>query len=88
LHRGIPTVVFSIGGELYWLHETLKSGYTTAGIRRIIMSHSDYRDWTVELQEEDLLILQCKKEYTYHAFSVEADWMAVAIGQPNGRSST
>ena len=45
--------LFSNGGELYWPHETLKTGYTTAGFRRVIMSHSDLMDWVLELQQEE-----------------------------------
>ena len=42
----------SNGGELRWPHETLKTGYTPAGLRRIIMSHLDFMYWIVELHKE------------------------------------
>ena len=32
--------------------QKMKTGYTTARFRRFIMSHSDFRDWTHELQKE------------------------------------
>ena len=36
---------FSNGGELYWPNATLKTGYTTAGFRRIIMIRLDFVYW-------------------------------------------
>ena len=54
--------LFSNGGELYWPHETLKTGYTQAGLRRIIMSHSDFMNWILEEQNKRSgLIVQCEK---------------------------
>ena len=44
--------LFSKGGELYWPHETLNTGYTQAGLRRISMSHSDFMDLIDELQKK------------------------------------
>jgi hypothetical protein len=40
----------SNGGALHWHHEALKTGYTQAGLRRIVMSHLDFIDLIVELQ--------------------------------------
>jgi hypothetical protein len=40
---------FSNGGELYWPHETLKTGYTQAGLRRNVLSHLAFIDWISEL---------------------------------------
>ena len=42
--------LFSNGGELYWPHATMKTGYTQAGLCRIIMSHSDLMEWMIELK--------------------------------------
>ena len=33
------TIFFSNGGEIYWPHETLKTGYSSARHRRIALSH-------------------------------------------------
>ena len=47
--------MFSNCGKLCWPHETLKTGYTEAGLRRIIMTNSDFMIWIVELQQEEEL---------------------------------
>ena len=47
--------VFSNGGELYWPHAILKTGYNKARHRRIIMSHLDFMGWMVELQQAEEL---------------------------------
>ena len=41
---------FSHGGELYWPHETLKTGYSSARHRRIALRHLEFMDWIAELQ--------------------------------------
>ena len=46
---------FSNGGELYWPHETLNTGYKQAGLRRIIMSNSDFMDWKLESKTRGLV---------------------------------
>ena len=46
-------VVFSTGGELYWLHNTWKTSYTQAGLRRIIMSHLGFMGWVIDMQEQE-----------------------------------
>lgn len=49
-HRGF----FMNGGELYEPHETLRTGYTTAGFRRIVVSYSSFMSLIGGLSEEGL----------------------------------
>ena len=49
------------------------------------MGHLGFMDWVVEMQKEEESFYIAVQEYTYLALLVEADWMAVALGQqPNG----
>ena len=48
--------LFSNGGELYWPHETLKTGYSSAGHRRIALRHLELMDWIAELQYKPELL--------------------------------
>ena len=43
VQRHFQLVVGSVG-ELDWPHEALKTGYTQAGLRRIVLSHLDFID--------------------------------------------
>ena len=54
--------VFSKGGELDWPRDTLKTGYTQAGLTLIIMSHLDLMDWISELQRGEGLFLSLQRK--------------------------
>ena len=42
------TNLFNNGGELYWPHETLKTGCSSARHRRIALRHLEFMDWIAE----------------------------------------
>ena len=42
--------MFSNGGELDWPHETLKTGYSSAGYCHTASRNLEFMDWIVELQ--------------------------------------
>jgi hypothetical protein len=73
---------FSNGAELYWPHDTLKSGYTQAGLRRIIMAHMDFMEWMVRLQQEQFeVIVQEDAILISHAWLCTIGWQLRLQGE-------